>query len=327
MSVKTTNLQILKKAAKKFGYAYGLVDSPYSEAIYVTNGERYFISRSKAKYGMYPINPKFAEQLADDKSVTKRFLKKFGFRVIKGKIFYISYSKASGTSIKTSDRVTAAYSYAQQISYPVFVKPNSGSQGSNARIIFNKAGLKRHIRQLKAEKVPTFLVEKFTVRPEYRIFVVAGKVEFMYRKQRVTITGTGEHTIQELLSQKNYQPDSEYLKGLLRKEKKKISSVLEADQELFMQETANISLGAQITEYREKVPKQVHAWAKRLHDTTGLDVFGVDIFTKGNWDDPDNYLIIEINSNPALSGIYAKGHKERAFAIWQTIMNRFFTSK
>lgn len=326
MTVKTSNLQILKRAAKVNGYEQGLVDAPYSEALYVTDGKRYFISRSKTKYGMYPLNPKFAEQLADDKSATKRFLKKFGFRVIKGKIFYNTRSKKP-SGIKLAHRSTAALSYAEDISYPVFVKPNSGSRGANARIIFNKAGLKRHINLLKKEGVYAFLVEKFTVRPEYRVFVVNGKVEFMYRKQRVTITGTGKHTIQELLTEKSYKPDSEYLKSLLRVEKKRISSVLETDRELFMQETANISLGAAITEYTEDIPKKMDVWAKKLGDTIGLDVFGVDIFTKGEWFDTDNYLIIEINSNPALSGIYSKGHKEKTYEIWGKIMKRFFSHK
>jgi D-alanine-D-alanine ligase-like ATP-grasp enzyme len=326
MSAKITNLQILKRAAKKYGYSFGLVDQPYSEAIYVTDGEKYFIARSKAKYGMYPTNPKFAEQLADDKTVTKRFLKKFGFRVIKGKIFYTNKINSGLTSILEKDTVKAAYVYAKTIGYPVFVKPNSGSRGANARIIFNQTGLKRHITHLTHEKIPSFLIEKFTVRPEYRIFVVDGKVQFMYRKQRITITGTGKHTIQELLAEQNYQPDKEYLSGLLKKEKKKISSVLATNQELTMQETANISLGAKITDYREKVPRKIDIWANSLYRTTGLGVFGVDIFTKGAWDDPKNYLIIEVNSNPALSGIYTKGNKDKAYKIWSIIMKRFFAS-
>lgn len=324
MSIKVANLQILKRAAKKCGYSFGLVDKGYSEAIYVTDGEKYFIARSKTKYGMYPVNPKFAEHLADDKSVTKRFLKKFGFRVIRGKIFHISNPGFTGAFIKAKDTVSASYKYAKKINYPVFVKPNSGSRGANARIIFNQAGLKRHIANLKKDNVISFLIEKFTVRPEYRIFVVMGKVQFMYRKQRVTITGTGLHTIEELLAEQNFQPDKEYLHSLLKKEKKTISSVLASKHELFMQETANISLGAKITEYRETVPKNVHIWANKLYKTTGLGVFGVDIFTKGEWNDPKNYLIIEINSNPALSGIYSKGHKDKAYKIWKTIMESFF---
>lgn len=324
MSIKIPNIQILKRAAKKYGYSFGLVDQGYSEAIYVTDGEKYFIARSKTKYGMYPVNPKFAEHLADDKSVTKRFLKKFGFRVIRGKIFHIINPGISGSTIKANDTVVASYNYAKKINYPVFVKPNSGSRGANARIIFNQVGLKRHILNLKKDNVVSFLVEKFTIRPEYRIFVVMGKVQFMYRKQRVTITGTGKHTIEELLAEQNFKPDGEYLKSLLKKEKKTISSVLASKHELFMQETANISLGAKITEYREKVPKNVHIWANKLYKTTGLGVFGVDIFTKGNWDDPKNYLIIEINSNPALSGIFSKGHKDKAYSIWKAIMESFF---
>ncbi|MBP9709042.1 MAG: hypothetical protein KBD78_15505 [Oligoflexales bacterium] len=289
----------------------------------MTDGKKYFIARSKTKYGMYPTNPKFAEFLADDKATTKRFLKKFGFRIIKGKLFHISKNKLS--PLLENDKVSSAFKYAEKISYPVFVKPNSGSRGSNAKIIFNRSGLKKHITHLKSEKVKSFLVEKFTVRPEYRIFIVNGKVEFMYQKQRITITGTGKHTISELLAEKNFQPDKEYLKQLLKKEKKNMRSILDTNKELTMQETANISLGAKIIDYRDKVPKQIHRWAKSISRTTGLNVLGVDVFTKGSWDDPSNYLIIEVNSNPALSGIFNKGNKEKAYSIWGNIFKNFFS--
>lgn len=327
MNPKVTNLQILKRAAKECGYTFGYVDAPYSEAIYITDGNKYFISRSKTKYGMYPTNPKFAEHLADDKAVTKRFLKKFNFRVIRGKLFYTTDKTTGSTPILEKNRATAALPYAKEIGFPVFVKPNSGSRGENARIIFNQTGLQRHIKHLRTDGVTSFLVEKFTARPEYRIFVVNGQVQFMYRKERMTITGTGKHTVQELLTAKKFTPDKVYLTNLLRREKKTISSVLPNNHELMMQETANISLGAKITDYRDKVPKRINDWTNRLFQTTGLKVFGVDIFTKGAWDDPSQYLIIEINSNPALSGIYSKGHKAKAYKIWEQIMKTYFNGK
>jgi D-alanine-D-alanine ligase-like ATP-grasp enzyme len=273
---------------------------------------------------MYPLNCKFGEEKVDDKAVTKRVLKKFGFRVIKGKVFYISHPRSDKT-IKPADRPTAAPKYAQKITYPVFVKPNSGSRGSNARIIFNETGLKNHIKKMKVDRVGAFVVEKFTQRPEYRIFIVAGKVQFMYKKQRMSITGTGEHTIDELLEKSSLVPDEEFLGKLLRKEKKTKKTVLDTDHELVLQETSNVSLGAEITDYRERIPKEIHKWAHRLYETTGLEVFGVDVFAKGRWDEPSQYLIIEANSCPALSGIYNKGHKEKALKIWRIIMKRFFT--
>ncbi|MEM9336522.1 MAG: hypothetical protein AAGA35_01535 [Patescibacteria group bacterium] len=327
MKNKITNLEILKKAAKKFGYSHGLADSPYSKAIYVTDGESYFISRSKTKYGMYPTNNKFADHLVDDKAVTKRFLKKFGFRVIRGKAFFLKKPLEDAGPIKSSDNVRAAYSYAKKISYPVFVKPNSGSRGKNARIIFNESGFKKHVATMKKDGVISFLVEKFTERPEYRLFVVGGKVEFIYRKQRMTITGTGKHTIQELLQLHEAEPDEKFIKGMLKKEKKTLKTVLDEKYEIALQETSNISLGAMITDYREKVPREVDRWANRLYRTMGLGVFGVDVFAKGDWDEPAKYLIIEINSSPALAGIYSKGHREKVFKIWRKIMKKYFLSR
>lgn len=324
MSRKITNLEILKKAAKKFGYSYGLIDNPYSEAIFVSNGERNFVARSKTTYGMYPLNPKFSEKLVDNKGVAKRVLKKFGFRVIKGKVFHISSPNRSAT-IKPGDKIADAYKYAKNITYPVFVKPNAGSRGSFARIIFNEKGFREHVKLMRANQVKSFIVEKFTQRPEYRIFVVAGKVQFMYRKQRMSITGTGKHTISELLEQSPHEPDEKFLNQMLRNRKKKRTSILKSDDEIVLQETSNISLGAQITDYRERIPKEINQWTDRLYRTLGLEVYGVDVFTKSAWDEPSQYLIIEVNSSPALSGIYNKGHKEKALRIWRTIMKRFFT--
>ncbi|MCA9365941.1 hypothetical protein KC723_03520, partial [Candidatus Kaiserbacteria bacterium] len=304
------------------GYQYGLVDSPYSKAIYVTDGENHFISRSKTKYGMYPVNYKFAEHLVDDKAVTKRVLKKFGFRVIKGKVFYINHS----SEIKSKDNVRAAYQYAKKISYPVFVKPNNGSRGAFARIIFNETGMKQHVSDMRSGRVSSFLVEKFTERPEYRLFVVGGKVQFMYKKKRVSITGTGKHTIKELIQESEVKPDQNFLNDMLRWNKKTLQTILLQDTEFALQDTANISLGAQITDYREKIPKEIDKWANRLYKTIGLEVFGVDVFTKGDWDQPAKYLIIEVNSSPALAGIYSKGHTEKVFKIWRLIMKKYFLS-
>lgn len=324
MFTKVTNLRILKRAAKKYGYKYGPIDAPYSEAIYVTDGEKHFISRSKSTYGMYPVNYKFAEHLVDDKSTTKRVLKKFGFRVIKGKTFYIKKPLSTSEPVKQEDRVSAAYGYAKRITYPVFAKPNKGSRGSNARIIFNEAGLKKHVAAMRADGVISFLVEKFTLRPEYRIFVVGGKVQFMYKKRRSSIIGTGKHTVDELIQEAAIQPDHKLLKNLLKVKKHTKKSILKDKEEIILQDTANISLGAEIVDYKEKTPKAVDRWASRLYKTIGLEVFGVDVFTKGEWDEPNNYVIIEINSCPALSGIYNKGYREKVYKIWKKIMQRYF---
>lgn len=326
MAEKVTNLQILKRAVKKSGYSYGLVDPSYSEAIYVTNGRKYFISRSKTSYGMYPTNYKFAEHLVDNKAATKRVLKKFGFRIIKGKQFYIK-SPSSDTVVKKSDNTVAARTYAKRITYPVFVKPNRGSRGADARIVFSETGLRAHIKQMRANGVVSFLVEKFTQRPEYRIFVVGGEVQFMYRKKRVSITGTGEHTIAELIAALTNPPDTKLLKHMLRTHKKTKSSVLKHEYEMILQDTGNISLGAEIVNYRDQVPRAIHSWARRLHEVTGLDVFGVDVFTKGDWKDPEKYLIIEVNSSPALSGIYNTGHAQKVYDVWHKIMKRYFNGK
>lgn len=317
-----TTPSFFRTAAKKRGFTVGYIDPPYSSAFYISNGLKQFICGPKSSYGMYAVNRKFADYLADHKAATKRVLKKFGFRVIRGKQFYIT--NPSEVKILPKDKASAAYEYAQRIKYPVFVKPNSGSLGKNARIVFNKTGLQEHIKTMRADNVESFLVEKFTSRPEYRIFVVNGKAQFMYRKRRMTVTGTGSHTVHELISMGGMTIDISSLKSMLKLQGHHSNSVLPDQAEVILQETANISTGAEIVDYRDRLPKAVQDWVKELYKVTGLGVFGVDVFTKGAWDDPKNYLIIEVNSNPSLKGIYRLGHKEKVFDICNLVMDKYF---
>ena len=285
----------MRRAAKRFNYSCSQADAPYCNALYISDGKRQFITDQKKTYGIYPTNSTFAEFLADDKATTKRVLKKFGFRVIKGKQFYIFHSE--NTPLLLKDRASAASTYAKKIGFPVFVKPNKGSRGDNARIIFTNQALQSHVKKMRIDGVESFLVEKLTERPEYRIFVVNGIPQYMYRKKRVSVTGTGSHTVAELITMMNANIDDEILKKMLKKEKKTPHSVLEAERELILQETANINTGAEITDYRDIFPIHVKNWTKELYRVTGLIVYGVDVFTKGACDVTGDYLIFELNSN------------------------------
>jgi D-alanine-D-alanine ligase-like ATP-grasp enzyme len=318
----------LKLAAKEAGYKVRTLLAHYSDAVMVSNQKRFFIARSKKIYGMYPLNPKFAEHFVDDKGVFKKVLKKKGFHVIKGRRFYIK-SPLTGKKVREEDNISAAIKYADSIRFPVFVKPNVGSQGKNARIIFNKTALRDHIRRMKADKTESFLVEKFTSHPEYRLFVVDGKIKFFYSKERKSIKGDGKSTIKELVRANKIKLEPDSLKALLSLYDLKKSDVLLEGERIILQETGNISTGAKIINYCDSnISDSMQAWAKRLQNNCGLRVFGVDIFAReGGIDNPDDYLIIEINSNPALSGIYAAGHKKQVFKIWEEICRKQLDNK
>ena len=312
-------------AAKRLGFTCSQADAPYSKALYISDGKRQFITDGKRTYGTYPTNTQFANYLADDKATTKRILKKFGFRIIKGKQFYIV--NTSHVRLLEKDKVSAAPIYAKKIGYPVFVKPNKGSLGTNARIIFTGQALREHIKKMRHDGVESFLVEKLTERPEYRIFVVNGVPQFMYRKKRISVTGTGAHTIAELIAMSKNDIDDEVLRKMLKKEKKTTHSILEAERELILQETANITSGAEIVDFRDSFPPAIKQWTKALYNVTGLSVYGVDVFTKGEWNEPSEYLIIEVNANPSLMGTWKLGKKEKALQVCELIMKDFFSRK
>jgi len=326
--MKKSNLAILNLSAKKAGYIAKPLLPHYSKAIIVSNKKKFFIARSKKRYGMYPLNAKFAEHFVDNKAIFKKILKTKGFHVIKGRQFYIQ-SPLAEVKVKKDDNINAAISYAKKINFPVFVKPNNGSRGKNARIIFNPTALKEHIKKMRSDNTESFLIEKFTLRPEYRIFVVDGRIQFFYSKGRKSIDGDSKKTVKQLIDDKDFEISNESLKSILSLYKLKKSSILDKGKKIYIQETANISAGAKITNYcGSEISDEMQEWAKKLYSNIGLRVFGVDVFTrKGGIDNPDDYLIIEVNSSPALSGIYAAGHKKKVYDIWAKIIKKYFAVK
>ena len=94
-----------------------------------------------------------------------------------------------------------AVSIANQIGYPVVVKPVDGNRGRGVAI-----GLTQdHEVATAFEAAATFsasrtvLVEKLAPGNQHRVLVVDGKISSAYRRQTAAVTGTGVHTIHQLL--------------------------------------------------------------------------------------------------------------------------------
>lgn len=328
------NPELLKIIAKKEDYSVKPLLPDYSKAIIVTdtNSGKFFIANNKHDFGIIPTNPRFAEQMVEDKDLIKKILKSKGFHVIRGKQFYIKEPETflfkKKFPIKKEDSVEASIDYAEKIKFPVFVKPNTGSLGRNARIIFSKSALKNHIKIMKDHKVEvrSFLIEKFTNKHEYRIVIVGGKIMYFYARQRQSIIGDGKKTVKELIDLKRYKVTDDVLRNILKLNNIKKSTVLKEGKVIAIQETANISAGAQIVHYVDSnISEAMQAWAKKLANATGLHFFGVDVFARnGGIDNPEDFLIIEINSNPGLGTVYKLGHKETVNKIFKKILRKYF---
>lgn len=327
-------LVILAEACQVAGYAYEVTDQ-FSEALVkVSDGSAHFFA-GMSHLGMYPINSHYGVALATDKAWSYQVLRKAGYRVPAGDYFFVTEEwreyRPSGKEI------TDAMTYASQLGYPVFVKPNDGSSGYLAELISDAAGLREHLAKI-ASVSQIALVQKPVTWPEYRLFVVDGVVQFVYRRGRPTVIGDGQTTVQALIAEHNaailvekhrVDPHTDFVANKLLDQGLTLMSVLPLGKKLEVAAHANLAGGGELSEYQETVPSWVHTWANGVVAALGLRVAGIDVFMPSPLAEADaeaakNWLIIEVNGNPNLAGIYTNDHAETAQKIWIQILHEFF---
>ena len=83
-------------------------------------------------------------------------------------------------------------------------------------------------------------------------------------------------------------------------------------------------IGAQVVDYTESFTKKTATWAKQITELFDLNVCGIDIFSETGLDDPENFTLIEVNSNPHVAGIFEAGHEEKVWKILRTVLDDYF---
>ncbi len=280
----------------------------------------------------YPINTATAFTISVDKSHTYNILRSSGFNVPTGDYFFLSekYSLIRGKGKNISD----AIKYAKKIGFPVFVKPNDGSRGELAQIIFNTNELIYHLLKI-SKKHNIGIIQEVISGNEFRIFVIDGKPIFSYMRIKPYLIGDGLFSIRKQLLIINKERIGKGLEkisennGILLKslEEKSLclDDILEIGDKLEYTSSANISGGGEIGKISTKFTDQLNLFCKSLFNITGLRVFAVDLFSnKFITENFENYKIIEINGNPSLSGLEVIGKEELIYNIWDEILEKSF---
>ncbi|HEQ78803.1 MAG TPA: cyanophycin synthetase [Euryarchaeota archaeon] len=215
-------------------------------------------------------------EISDDKERTKQILSSMGVPVPKG---YSTKELDEGLKI------------AQQIGYPVVVKPLIGNHGrgittdvrvnEDFEIAFNNA-----------KKVcDTVLIERFLVGDDFRILVIDGKFVAAALRIPAYVTGDGKHTIQELLDEINKDPARgfghekiltrikvDYMtQRLLFMKKLTLESILPDGEELPIKSTANLSAGGRAINVTDDVHPMIRSMVERISHIVGLNIMGIDL--------------------------------------------------
>ena len=215
----------------------------------------------------------------------------------------------------------------------MFVKPIDGARGARADIAYSSDDLEAVLREIGAVHHAA-LIQPVLTGEDRRIFVLDGAAIFGYRRERARLTGDGAAPLGTLLDRYNagaaavgitpIADASPFLREALAARGVNLASVLKRGEEFFFAARGNVSAGGSISDFDEHVPHRWADWANRVVNALGLRVAAVDFFAPDREAPAEELKLIEVNSNPSLSGIIALGRSDIAHHVWRHAGQRYF---
>ena len=245
--------------------------------------------------------------ICNRKHDTRKILRDNGINVTKSKKF-------------TYKDMNEGLKYAQEIGFPVVIKPTTLSRGRGVTANiknekeFENAWNHAVSAYKKSRKTKDILVEKHFEGYDYRVFVVGDKVVSATLRKRANVVGDGVSTIKELIQQKNKNrllnpylegyliPEDESQLDLLVRQNYKLDDVLEKGQELTLRSPSNISAGGDSIDVTDEIHKDFEEIAiSAVKAIPGITYAGVDFIAKTLSEKPNssNHIVSEIEFSPA----------------------------
>ncbi|MFA7309768.1 MAG: cyanophycin synthetase, partial [Candidatus Paceibacterota bacterium] len=166
--------QLLTRVGRKIG-ATVLIEPHWriaGQIIFKSGRKRYF------RYNTLDLNPVGASDIAKDKGYATYFIKKLRYPTVQGDTFF---SHEWCDAIGSKKNIDAAYGYARRLGLPVIVKPNSGSQGADVRLVHTKSEFYRAMRAIfRSDRVA--LVQRKVSGRDYRVVVLDSKIISAYER-------------------------------------------------------------------------------------------------------------------------------------------------
>ena len=240
-------------------------------------------------------------EIAQDKDDTKRVLGNMGLPVPKGDV------------ATTED---AAVAIAEEIGYPVLLKPLDANHGRGISARLGDADAVRRAWPEAREHSRRVVVESFADGRDHRVLVINGCVVACAERVPAHVVGDGRRTVRELVVEANADPrrGAGHTKVLTRLPcdrtteehlalgGRTLDTVPAAGERVLLRATANLSTGGtSIDRTDEMHPDNVTA-CEMAASSVGLDIAGIDVLT------PDisvpfrenGAVIIEVNAAPGV---------------------------
>ncbi|NBX85029.1 MAG: cyanophycin synthetase [Gammaproteobacteria bacterium] len=259
------------------------------------------LKQRRIQAGLTDNTSSISDGIAQDKWLTKNLLKSVGIPVAEGVVVHT---------------IEEALREAEDIGYPVVIKPLDGNQGKGVTVNIIGEEQFREAFAHAQKYGDEILLEEYIPGDDYRLLVVGNRLIAAAQRVPPMVMGDGQHTIQALIDQVNQDPlrlnnhngfltkitVDQVVIGFLKQQNLSIDSIPAAGQKVFLRLNANLSTGGYAIDVTDKVHVSIQEQAIRAAQMIGIDICGVDLvckdITKPLKD--HNGFFIEMNLAPGL---------------------------
>jgi len=225
---------------------------------------------------------------------------------------------AKGQQFSSQDSDETIVAYANKVGYPLVVKPTNASFGRGVVTnINNEQELRAALVTVRLKQsYSNIIVEQHITGDDCRVYVVGDQAVAAMKRLPANVVGDGVHSIEELIQLKNAEREEnprlisclikidDELIQTISKKGYTIGTVLDENEQLFLLEKSNISIGGDPISVMDELPNEVKNLAvKAIQAIPGLAHGAVDMIVDLDKPADEAGVIIELNPTSQLGGL------------------------
>ncbi|WP_035235958.1 N-acetylglutaminylglutamine synthetase [Desulfobacter vibrioformis] len=281
--------RLIADEAKKRGIIVDVIDEAYG-LFDLSLGSRSITCRES----LSEMTSAVAMTKCDDKRLTRNLVVRAGIR--------------TPAQIRHKDMPTSMTFMQQQ--GRVVVKPARGEQGAGISVDISEPDELETAIESAGEICSDILIETYVKGEDLRIIVINHDVVAAAVRKPPAISGTGSHTIRELIDKHNRRrmaatggesciPDDAETLRCLNKEGLDYETVLENGRTVVVRKTANLHTGGTIHDVTDEISPALKQAAVTVSQALDIPVTGLDFMVPDI--SGDDYAFIEANERPGLA--------------------------
>jgi glutathione synthase/RimK-type ligase-like ATP-grasp enzyme len=257
------------------------------------------------------LNGAIAHRLASDKSATAEALALAGVPCIPHHLFL---NPSMGVHVAGPGWREAMLALLAQNPQGVVVKPNEGTSGRAVFKVTNRDELDRAATEVFSSSLGLVIAPYVEIEDEVRVILLENKPMIVYRKERPSVIGDGEHTLRELAIAAGH--DSQ-LREFAAQE---INALVPKGKQRILNWRHNLDAGARPILLEDgDVREECTGIAIEAANAIDIAFASIDVVrVDGDWH------VLEINSGVMMEAL-AKLHPELVQATYDAALDRVFT--